>query len=69
MMYINSRIGEKNTNDKKKTKKKQKKEPKKKTRFPDMAVFHCWNHIRRDFKEELRKQGADSTEKLISTPL
>ena len=30
--------------------------------FPDMAVFHCWNHIRRDFKEELRKQGADSTE-------
>ncbi|KAK3108536.1 hypothetical protein FSP39_010086 [Pinctada imbricata] len=30
--------------------------------FPNFTVLHCWNHIRRDFKEELRKQGANPAE-------
>ena len=33
--------------------------------FPDITVMHCWNHIRRDFKDELRKQGAESAEKTL----
>lgn len=30
--------------------------------FPNMQILHCWNHFKRDFKEELRKLGADPTE-------
>ena len=30
--------------------------------FPRMQVLHCWNHLKRDFKEELRKLGADQSE-------
>ena len=32
------------------------------TYFPNMQVLHCWNHLKRDFKEELRKLGADQSE-------
>ena len=32
------------------------------TYFPNMQVLHCWNHLKRDFKEELRKLGADKSE-------
>lgn len=27
-----------------------------------MQAFHCWNHLKRDFEEELRKLGADPSE-------
>lgn len=30
--------------------------------FPNIQVLHCWNHLKRDFKEELRKLGADPSE-------
>lgn len=30
------------------------------TYFPN--VLHCWNHLKRDFKEELRTLGADKSE-------
>ena len=30
--------------------------------FPRMQVLHCWNHLKRDFKEELRKLGAVQSE-------
>ena len=33
-----------------------------KTYFPNMQVLHCWNHLKRDFKEELRKLCADKSE-------
>lgn len=30
--------------------------------FPNLQVLNCWNHLKRDFKEELRKLGADPSE-------
>lgn len=30
--------------------------------FPNIRVLHCWNHLKRDFKEELRKFGAEQSE-------
>ena len=33
--------------------------------FPKMKVLHCWNHLKRDFKEELRKLNADSAEMAV----
>ena len=34
------------------------------TYFPNMQVLHCWNHLKRDFNEELRKLCADKSENL-----
>ncbi|KAK3108798.1 hypothetical protein FSP39_015983 [Pinctada imbricata] len=33
--------------------------------FPNLTVLHCWNHVRRDFKEELRKQTANPSEMAV----
>lgn len=30
--------------------------------FPNIRVLHCWNHLKGDFKEELRKLGAEQSE-------
>ena len=27
-----------------------------------MQVLHCWNHLKRDFKDKLRQLGADQSE-------
>lgn len=33
--------------------------------FPQMQIIHCWNHLKRDFKEELRKLEAGQTETMV----
>lgn len=33
--------------------------------FPQMQVLHCWNHLKRDFKEELRKLEAGQAETIV----
>lgn len=33
--------------------------------FPQMQIIHCWNHLKRNFKEELRKLEAGQTETMV----
>lgn len=30
-----------------------------------MQIIHCWNHLKRNFKEELRKLEAGQTETMV----